>query len=823
MPSSPPSSQHRVHHALVAAGEGSLSIPPESFEAEAFLVTPYTPPAVLSLYKTPLRSDVDSYRPVPLSIADQRLSYPFSRVEHLPPPPPAEDLEIRPERELEWSKIENLSGVAEVGQGVSVESELGAQKNSRGFPERAEGPMGGSERERAGASRGLLLPLEQTTTSDSRDVALRGALASGSVPERSYSGVPTTTKKAPPPLPAPPRPPPPPQQPTASSASTAVPRKTTASTSGTRKSRRQGETEKEKVVDDRWRKFTLSHPFQIVRGGLQPRFPVQSCKMLDSLSVEEQRTILGRILKLNEERDNNFNHVLPPSNTDDLDDLLLLAPMLPLSALESVRTDSPTPIRPITGTTLNRALAEGSVDHVEWYCYEIAAYSSSLEVANKFGRYLSSPEVEALAIEASANKIFPTFVKSLGDYVKGGGWPDGIARLFNYIGWSQGWKWTYEGAEPRYPRPFEHFVTDKKNHLSLHQFLLRLIRTFIDTTGSIIDVTFTFLGTANSLPAEVEISTQHLMQAEALLSVARDSSVLRGGANVVSCGNVVVTTLMTDVLASLPSDGLVSEIAALSEIPSSLRLTISRRISSDITLGAARRQLELAKLEEEAKPRSTKVKTSPTSFHGRHFASNLSTSPRLRLNLVVVQDKIKRRAPRLVPRPAPAFQELTSAVQQQLQPFRNESFFPSLATIAKNSRSLTATASIGAILTRSTIRGGVDVHIQTKTEETGAVYTRLILCVGDESVVGVLTATGIANGTALLRWDDEEENLVVSRNNRVLYMTAQDGPKSVQVPWVWDAETVKRRVKIRKGVKKEDQEEEKNKLDRLMRALLVIG
>ncbi|GAA5945550.1 uncharacterized protein JCM15063_006577 [Sporobolomyces koalae] len=146
----------------------------------------------------------------------------------------------------------------------------------------------------------------------------------------------------------------------------------------------------ERLVDSRWTRFTVLDPYQRVTGGLQ----------------------------LNETRDEYFNHVLPPSDTSDIDEVFALAPMLPLSALESVRSDDSEAVRPITGSALNLALASGEVDYVEWYCYEIAAYAPSLEIAGDFGAFLESAQVAAMAKDASAEKVFKPYVQGLKKYAQ---------------------------------------------------------------------------------------------------------------------------------------------------------------------------------------------------------------------------------------------------------------------------------------------------------------------------------------------------------------------------------------------------------------------
>ncbi|GAA5945548.1 uncharacterized protein JCM15063_006576 [Sporobolomyces koalae] len=168
--------------------------------------------------------------------------------------------------------------------------------------------------------------------------------------------------------------------------------------------------------------------------------------MLNSIPIVEQRALIARLLKLNETRDEDFNHVLPPSTSADLDALLVLAPMLPLSALQTVCSEAHVRLRPIISSPLSLALVSGAVDYVDWFCCKISAHAVFIEVARDSGAFLELTQVAAMAKEASCEKVFKPYVQGLRTYVQKRGWSEWSPSLFRYVGWSKGCMEVYAGS-----------------------------------------------------------------------------------------------------------------------------------------------------------------------------------------------------------------------------------------------------------------------------------------------------------------------------------------------------------------------------------------
>lgn len=183
---------------------------------------------------------------------------------------------------------------------------------------------------------------------------------------------------------------------------------------------------------------------------------------------------------------------------------------------------------------MNVALTTGDIDAVENYVYIIEMHAQGAESGNAIIARLEQPSTLKLSKKSRHETTLRQFIKGVKAFRDLGGWskdPSSWVRLRSYSGWSTG-QWMSKSMGMYTPRPFDHFVGDYREKTSFVHFLLRLLDSFRPDFA--LDSTISFFGTGQDLPSDSRLSQNVVKLAEAVVSAARSTPHVQGGANIMS-------------------------------------------------------------------------------------------------------------------------------------------------------------------------------------------------------------------------------------------------------------------------------------------------
>ncbi|GAA5888665.1 hypothetical protein JCM3774_003454, partial [Rhodotorula dairenensis] len=165
-------------------------------------------------------------------------------------------------------------------------------------------------------------------------------------------------------------------------------------------------------------------------------------------------------------------------------------------------------------------------------------------------------------------------------FVNIGGWAGESARLFAYVGESDGWdRLDKKGDVPI--RPLQHLVgLGREKNMSFHQFLLQSYLRFSLTNPDVdVKLFITFISSADHLRGDLPLCQVKLV--EALLSELRLSSVTLGGANISPCGRTSQLADIQNALSPLPPLVPLSAMCVQQLLPKSLACILKRKFEDD--------------------------------------------------------------------------------------------------------------------------------------------------------------------------------------------------------------------------------------------------
>lgn len=186
---------------------------------------------------------------------------------------------------------------------------------------------------------------------------------------------------------------------------------------------------------------------------------------LADLDKEEQIDELASLLRQNRSF-GNFQYLLPPP--DKADQLLPLTSCIPTNVV-AVPDDGLFAIQPLP-SSLNRDIGLGLFSNLTYYCYAIEAYAETEQEAEAFVAFMKSPAMRQRARELGQLRTLEIWYEGIATFRELGGWAGELARLFAYVGESDGWdRLDKNGNAPI--RPLHHLVGPaREKALSFHSF-----------------------------------------------------------------------------------------------------------------------------------------------------------------------------------------------------------------------------------------------------------------------------------------------------------------------------------------------------------------
>ncbi|BGP01076.1 Proteophosphoglycan 5 [Rhodotorula toruloides] len=575
-----------------------------------------------------------------------------------------------------------------------------------------------------------------------------------------------------------------------------------------------------------WRKFSDREPHQVL-AGTTVNFPVDSPApgrpiLLAHLPRAKQLSIVHKLKDYNKRLQDSFNYVLD-SATDD--EILSLGHAIPLALLTHFLDDVSAEylrLQPPRGTPLTIDLATGYQKTLENYVYLLELYARSSDDAYKLLTELKSPTSLDAARLADHFGDFKIWVAGLEARVALGAWDharstgghemgdaeDTSCFMTGYAGWSIGGRWIAEEYASRPIRPFTHFVAAQRNDPTFVQFLVRQVNSVAERLGIDVDNYLAFVGSVNNCR---NIGDERVgMLLEAVASVARATPVSLGGANLAPCGGVHFLGDVMFYLSQLHPQTLVRAAIGIQEIPKAVRVYLERRAPPDITISAAttlvqrrRYARSLATEPEEVEDdgfAADKIKGirrhKKLSSRGSGAPASSTTVSRQPLP----QSAIARAAPtpsQLSRIHNDLLAKLTNAEREQLQPYKSEPFFPALVeAFARGRADMRGSSSLGAIVSRSSIRQGVPVDfLQIKPRQY---RVRFVICSGTSVATALVDFSAWEEAKDGIAFYDEDAKVfsVVERErqDRGVIISHGNGPATYQAEWDWDVDLLLKRL-----------------------------
>ncbi|BGP30531.1 hypothetical protein JCM10296v2_002286 [Rhodotorula toruloides] len=328
-----------------------------------------------------------------------------------------------------------------------------------------------------------------------------------------------------------------------------------------------------------WQPWSLDNPYFVARGGLRVHCPVElpnGPAYVGELPEQQQLEIFAEILERDKMQghDNWTLQGLAPSD---------LSPLAAGIELASLRKGDGASIQPIKTSALNRLVASGQVSSLTYYDYDIGVYAKNATVAEAFLDFIDGFLYRTQAFAFKLTDYFLEWLKRLRAYRNRGGWSSGWCRLEEYTGESNGFDHLPEDGGKPYFRSAHHFIGANAKPKSLHQFQLKIIANFQQLYPNDIYVQLVLTGTASQLDKSNPLETIKL--SEALKAAARETSVARGGGNVISGGLINVASDSISRLSGLPPDTTLDSVSD-DALPYGMRLVIARKHGAKVKIGA---------------------------------------------------------------------------------------------------------------------------------------------------------------------------------------------------------------------------------------------
>ncbi|GAA5976442.1 hypothetical protein JCM11641_006012 [Rhodosporidiobolus odoratus] len=578
-----------------------------------------------------------------------------------------------------------------------------------------------------------------------------------------------------------------------------------------------------------WWGFSVGKPVREMKGGLTVKMTVGSHKdevTLSSKPQEEQRRIFSEILSANREQQGSFHYVLPHSPTQaDMEDYLSLSPMFP-AAIFDRDPQHPLAFRPLPAARMTRLIAEGRVPVLdEPFYYNIETYGPSLAVAVKFQAFASSAEVLALSVKHEVVAV-PGWNAGLARYRKEGGWEGtGPKRVSAYVGIGGTGAKAIKTTESTV-RPFKHFTDKMQGKLSLHQFVLCIVHDFSKAQPKDEELTthFSFLGSLADVATTCQLDLRQFMDGAALVCVACFTCASWGGCNNTSGGSINPKADLSYYLARVPATTAISELANLPDFPSSIAFLVTSHYFNSLSASTVHTHYvtrpERVKDDDEL---DSEGRIKPVSDAALPAASPRRTpytlAPSHASSLLA---QYRARNPRI--------HELPDPCMDQIDPFRDDPFFPSLiehALPAVNAGTRGVRPYyMGAILSHDTIRAGTAVEITSNSKQRkNRRKVRFILADGSESVRAEIMMATAYEGTGICQWDERvQQFFLYDCEGNPLEEAGTVWDSSMPFEWSGDKLLSRMRVTTKTNTPEARQEEVEAgqpKLDRILTALLA--
>lgn len=586
-----------------------------------------------------------------------------------------------------------------------------------------------------------------------------------------------------------------------------------------------------------WPPFIASDPYRTIRrSGLKVHFPVSPTPeppFLADTTEQQQRQAINLALARNRGPQNNHSPNLPSPAPTGAIPLSYLLPTIPTGLAEVPRINEYA-IQPLAATPLNVSIGRGDVRFLTYYFYYIEVFAANRDQAEKCFQWMAAGEHDDLAAIVGQSVMFRRWKKGVERFVDLGAWDGECASLLRYTGEGDGAD--HVPSDGRITlRAFDHFKSpDSRGHLSLHAFLLILMGRYIESHDDHgLDIAVHFVSTAADLDNTLSLERVKLL--EALICSWRWTDVDHGGANVASCGRLNHLAERTRALSSLPAlmtladldpvvaPGLVSAgVFNLLMIRYPLSTTVF-----DVLTGVAEQKYGATAVEEdegeddqkEAGSASDEEDEQETDKKGKGKAKDNMDEEKVRRQPALSSPRFNsdptwRRAPDPSSTPSPstvaqlrarhppiAVANLTPEVSAWAQPFQHAAFFPELCKLGSTAQSI-----LPGVLTRDTVRAGVDAELTGSADTTYKKLTLALADGGDVVRVRLQVRSSAIAGTVRLRWSDVSKQITMSRAGEplqvfgVAYGGGRKGKHREAVDWEWDADEFESRVKVDKQI-----------------------
>ncbi|BGO92664.1 hypothetical protein NBRC10512_000004 [Rhodotorula toruloides] len=519
----------------------------------------------------------------------------------------------------------------------------------------------------------------------------------------------------------------------------------------------------------RWPAYSLTHPFVDTPSGLRVRFPVfdgsDDYGLAGDLPTSELDAAVQRVLDLNQELQGNHNYTLAGADKSTLRRLLAL---LPVEMLKKPAAGD-FAFQPLSGTRLNVEIAEYERPALPYYVYLGEVFLKERDIADSFLDFAQTDEMIELAADYGQLRKYQAWLRGLRRFVDAGGWQGEWKRVTSYSGEADGWDAEIGPDEKIEVRAFAHYVgPDAKSNPSLHKVQLKVISRFVHANqGVAVDPTLSFVCTGADLdPTGLSNADNKLL--EAITSVLRFSPADWGGGNVSSCGLVNHVGDMLHVVSRFAPGTPLTALRDLPDVPASIYLGLVSRFVPSTTCGEAVIGLSNSRQLRSKSSRATtsnKPASREPKLKTRLFADSGSKpfqiDPSLTL-LQSLQNKYSSEAPLIDLR-------LDPVDQLALAPYSDSPFYPALYSLSR-----AAKQQLPPIVTRKNLRVGVQLHMGQDADNTPGYHRRarslrFVLAYGKRAMVAMFRIQSeYAAGSVLMRYEEEDQQITLSRDGEVL-------------------------------------------------------